>query len=61
MPTYEYVCENPACQATWEHDQPITDPAEKFCPWCGKETAKRVIAGCAFSLKGGRWGSTGYK
>jgi putative FmdB family regulatory protein len=61
MPTYDYECLDPDCSHNWEQEQSIKDDPERVCPKCKAETAKRVIAGCNFTLKGGRWGSTGYK
>ena len=52
--TYEYLCS--ACQHAWEAEQPISEPAIKICPACGKEAAKRQVSGGAgFILKGGGW------
>lgn len=57
---YEYKCES--CQKEWEEEQKITDSALTRCPFCEKETAKRLISGGNFILKGGGvgWGSNGY-
>lgn len=60
MPTYEYACENEKCQHKWDEVQKITENALTECPVCKEQTAKRLISGSAFHLKGGGWGSTNY-
>jgi len=57
---YEYTCTD--CKHNWEFEQKITADAEKICPKCGKETAKRLISGAPpFHLKGAGWAKDGYK
>jgi len=57
--TYEYECDE--CKHQWEMQQTIKEDAEKFCPNCKKETAKRLISGKpGFILMGGCWASNGY-
>ena len=58
MPTYEYGCE--ACGNTWEVEQRITEDPLKDCPACKKQSAKRLISGGTFLLKGGGWYADGY-
>lgn len=58
MPTYEYGCE--ACGNKWELEQRITEDPAKDCPSCGKASAKRLISGGNFVLKGGGWYADGY-
>ncbi len=53
MPTYEYACTD--CGNEWEEIQKIVEPALEDCPKCGKKTAKRLITGGTFILKGGGW------
>ncbi len=60
MPTYEYACENEKCQHCWETVQSMKDDALKECPVCKEQTAKRLISGSSFVLKGGGWASTNY-
>lgn len=59
MPTYEYQCTE--CGHAWEEDQRITDKPLKTCPGCGRATAKRLISGATFILKGDGWYETDYK
>jgi len=61
MPTYDYECLDPDCAHSWEQEQSIKEDPDKVCPKCKKESAHRLISSCNFALKGGRWGSTGYK
>jgi putative FmdB family regulatory protein len=59
MPTYEYGCD--ACGAEFEREQSIKDAPLKKCPKCGKNKARRMIAGSGnFILKGGGWYSDLY-
>jgi len=59
MPVYEYKCSS--CEHTWEEQQVITDDPIEECPECKKDTAKRLISGGSFILKGSGWfGSGGY-
>jgi putative FmdB family regulatory protein len=59
MPTYEYGCD--ACGASFEREQSIKDAPIKKCPKCGKNKARRMIAGTGnFILKGGGWYSDLY-
>lgn len=53
MPTYDYRCET--CGETWELEQRITEDPVKDCPACGSPTAKRLITGGNFILKGSGW------
>lgn len=53
MPTYEYACS--ACQNKWEEIQKISEAPLTNCPKCGKDSAKRLISGGNFILKGGGW------
>jgi putative FmdB family regulatory protein len=54
MPTYSYACD--ACGHAFEKEQRITEDPIKKCPKCGKNKARRMIAGAAgFILKGGGW------
>lgn len=54
MPTYSYACD--ACGNQFEKEQRITEDPIKKCPKCGKNKARRMIAGSAgFILKGGGW------
>ncbi len=53
MPTYEYACS--ACGNQWEELQKISEPALENCPKCAEKTAKRLISGGSFILKGGGW------
>src|SRR5262249_28150581 len=53
MPTYDYVCTD--CANQWEEIQKISEDAIQVCPKCGKSTAKRLISGGNFILKGGGW------
>ena len=41
--TYEYECSE--CKHIWEAEQSIKDEPLKTCPKCGKDSAKRLIAG----------------
>lgn len=45
MPTYCHVCTDSSCQHEWEDMYSIKDDPPKICPKCGKETARRLIAG----------------
>lgn len=61
MPTYEYKCQDEACQHQWEEDGLIKDPPTEICPKCQKKTAKRQIsAGTGFILQGGGWAADRY-
>ncbi|MCK9567355.1 zinc ribbon domain-containing protein [Candidatus Pacearchaeota archaeon] len=61
MPTYEYCCVNHDCNNEWEKESKITEDAEKICPKCGQETAKRLVSGGqGFQLKGSGWFKDGY-
>ncbi|MFW6050550.1 MAG: FmdB family zinc ribbon protein, partial [Myxococcota bacterium] len=54
MPTYAYACD--ACGAEFEREQRMTDKPIKKCTSCGKQKARRMIAGSGnFILKGGGW------
>jgi putative FmdB family regulatory protein len=56
--TYEYECTS--CQSKWEKEQSIKDDPLKSCPYCQKETAKRLISGKGnFILQGTGWYKTG--
>ena len=50
MPIYEYLC-NMGC-SNWEVLQRLSEPPIKKCPTCNKNTARRLISGCGFILKG---------
>lgn len=56
--TYEYECTK--CSHQWELQQKITEDAVKKCPNCKKKSAKRLISGSSFILKGGGWADVGY-
>jgi putative FmdB family regulatory protein len=58
MPTYEYACD--ACHHAFEQFQSIKDDPIRRCPKCKKDTARRMIAGTGFILKGGGWYSDLY-
>lgn len=58
MPTYEYACAT--CGHQWEEIQKISEAALTDCPECKKATAKRLISGGSFILKGGGWYSDLY-
>ena len=58
MPTYDYRCDN--CDHEFERQQRITEKPLKKCPSCGKDKARRMIAGGGFILKGGGWESDLY-
>ena len=58
MPTYDYSCDN--CGHEFEREQRITEKPLKKCPKCGKDKARRMIAGGGFILKGGGWESDLY-
>jgi putative FmdB family regulatory protein len=58
MPTYDYSCDN--CGHEFERQQRITENPLKKCPKCGKDEARRMIAGGGFILKGGGWESDLY-
>lgn len=61
MPTYEYECTNQNCKHQWEIEGKITSPAEKVCPQCEQETAKRLVSGGqGFQLCGSGWFRDGY-
>jgi putative FmdB family regulatory protein len=45
MPTYIHECTDKECKHTWEDFYSIVEDPPKICPKCGKETAKRLIAG----------------
>lgn len=53
MPTYEYDCT--ACGHQWEQEQRIVEPALDTCPACHQKTARRLVSGTNFILKGGGW------
>lgn len=58
MPKYSYECSVEDCEGKTEFviEHSIKDDAHKFCPFCGKESLKRLIAGgTSFSLKGSCW------
>jgi putative FmdB family regulatory protein len=44
MPTYQYVCTNPACAEDFERVQSFTDPAASECPVCGGAVRKKFSA-----------------
>lgn len=58
MPTYEYDCI--ACAHAWELEQSIKAEPEKSCPACNQETARRLVSGGTFVLKGDGWFKDGY-
>ncbi|NBW06436.1 MAG: zinc ribbon domain-containing protein [Caulobacteraceae bacterium] len=58
MPTYEYKCET--CSAIWDEIQSIKDDPIEVCPKCRFSSAKRLISGTSFVLKGGGWASDLY-
>lgn len=58
MPTYEYACAT--CGHQWEEIQKISENPIEECPSCKKATAKRLISGGSFILKGGGWYSDLY-
>jgi putative FmdB family regulatory protein len=63
MPTYTYFCK---VHKEFEVQQSIKDPPLTECPKCkkkGKKSSppKRLISLSSFQLKGGGWGSEGYK
>jgi putative FmdB family regulatory protein len=60
MPTYEYACENDKCQHCWEAVHSMKADPVTECPKCKEQSAKRLISGSAFVLKGGGWASTNY-
>ena len=53
MPTYNYECQS--CGHAWEIEQRITADPLKDCPSCGSSSAKRLISGGNFILKGSGW------
>ncbi|MCU0690183.1 MAG: zinc ribbon domain-containing protein [Polyangiaceae bacterium] len=53
MPTYEYKCS--ACNHEWEAEQRIVEAPLDTCPACREKTARRLISGASFILKGGGW------
>ena len=58
MPTYDYACDS--CGHEFEREQRITEKPLNKCPKCGKDKARRMIAGGNFILKGGGWESDLY-
>ena len=58
MPTYEYACD--ACGHEFEREQRITAEPIRECPSCAKPSARRMIGGGSFILKGGGWEADGY-
>ena len=56
--TYGYECT--ACGESFELEQRITEEPATTCQLCGQPTARRVIVGATFILKGGGWYSDGY-
>jgi putative FmdB family regulatory protein len=58
MPTYDYACDH--CGHEFEREQRITEKPLRKCPKCGKDKARRMIAGGGFILKGGGWESDLY-
>jgi putative FmdB family regulatory protein len=58
MPTYAYACDT--CGHEFEREQRITEKPLRECPDCGRPTARRMIAGTGFILKGGGWESDLY-
>ena len=60
MPTYDYRCR--ACGHSFEKYQPITGPAVRKCPVCGKSKVKRLIgAGAGIIFKGSGFYQTDYR
>lgn len=59
MPTYEYICEDAKCLKEWEEEQRISDPKTTKCPFCGTESAKRLISNGNFILQGTGWFKSG--
>lgn len=55
---YEYQCEN--CGYEFEEDQKISEDPIDICPKCNNRSAKRLISGGRFILKGGGWYADGY-
>lgn len=54
MPTYDYLCTE--CSYKFDHFQNITSPPLRKCPFCGKQTLKRLIgAGGGLIFKGSGW------
>jgi putative FmdB family regulatory protein len=58
MPTYEYACAS--CEHRWEALQKISEDPLDSCPKCEAKTAKRLISGGSFILKGGGWYADAY-
>ena len=50
MPTYEYAC--PACDATHEVQQKMTDPTLAACPVCGDPGVRKLFTGVGVHFKG---------
>jgi putative FmdB family regulatory protein len=57
VPTYLHRC--PLCKVEFEVERKMRDKSPVLCPKCDSKT-ERLIAGCSFVLKGGRWSKDGY-
>jgi len=51
MPTYQYVCTDPSCGATFERVQSFTEPAVSECPVCA-QTVRKVYSSVGVVFKG---------
>jgi putative FmdB family regulatory protein len=60
MPTYDYQCD--ACDHRFELFQPITAPAKRKCPQCGRSKLRRLIGpGAAIVFRGSGFYATDYR
>ena len=59
MPLYEYRCTH--CGENTEILQKISDPIEKTCPHCHKDTLKKQVSAPQFHLKGSGWYVTDFR
>ena len=60
MPTYDYRCQ--ACGHEFEEFHPISQPALRKCPKCGKPKLERLIgSGAGILFKGGGFYQTDYR
>jgi putative FmdB family regulatory protein len=58
MPNYDYECAD--CGHQTEIFQKMSDPPERRCPSCGKDTLERLVSRSSFTLKGEGWYADGY-
>ncbi len=60
MPTYDYHCDN--CKKDMEIFHSMNDKPRKKCPYCGKNTLRKIIGeGAGIIFHGSGYYQTDYK